>query len=146
VNKRDPSRSDTGAACELVIAADLIRKGFYVYRNLSPNGPSDLVALWDSRVFRIQVKTHFYRAAMQNNDVVAVHNWQGIRYVAPIDAEALFQISDEQKKRWCPEPVKTGYRCNKLARQGNYCYTHCYSHMPAQTDIDALVDRLKGAA
>jgi len=53
-----PSTGDIGAASELLVAADLMAKGFRVFRNLSPNGPVDLLANCGSgRIFRIQVKT-----------------------------------------------------------------------------------------
>lgn len=45
-----------GAVGELLVAADLMLKGYDVFRNLSPNGLADLVALKNDRVWRIQVK------------------------------------------------------------------------------------------
>ena len=46
-----------GAKNELVVAADLIEKGFNVFRSLTPNAPFDLVAYRNKRLYRIEVKT-----------------------------------------------------------------------------------------
>jgi hypothetical protein len=47
----------TGALHELIVAADLIKRGFHVLRALSPHGPFDLYAYRESRGFRIEVRT-----------------------------------------------------------------------------------------
>ena len=52
------SPGDLGACYELFVAADLIQKGFDVFRNLSPNGPTDLVILKQERLLCVQVKNH----------------------------------------------------------------------------------------
>jgi hypothetical protein len=66
-------RSDVGAACELIVAADLLRRGFAVYRNVSQAGITDLVALKNGRVLRVQVKHHNggNRHERALNDVIA---------------------------------------------------------------------------
>jgi hypothetical protein len=50
-------RLHTGAANELIVAADLMRKGFEVFRNLSPRGLVDVIARRGPDLFRIQVKS-----------------------------------------------------------------------------------------
>lgn len=45
-----------GAAAELRAAATLIDRGYYVFRNVSPIGPVDLVAIKDNEVLLIDVK------------------------------------------------------------------------------------------
>lgn len=52
----------TGALAELVVAADLLRRGFEVYRAVSPAAKSDLVIVRDGRILRVQVKTTYRRA------------------------------------------------------------------------------------
>jgi hypothetical protein len=47
-----------GARHELLVSADLMRQGFDVYRNLSPNGKTDLIAIKRSTILRVQVKGH----------------------------------------------------------------------------------------
>lgn len=47
-----------GAMSELVVSADLLRRGFYVFRSLSQSSPCDLIALRDNNhVLRIEVST-----------------------------------------------------------------------------------------
>ena len=62
-----------GARSELLVCADLLSQGFQVYRNVSPTGVTDLVAIKKSYVFMVQVKTKSCgRTAFYGNDVVAV--------------------------------------------------------------------------
>lgn len=55
------SKVSTGAASELVVAVDLIKRGYYVYRNVAPAGPCDLVAIrkGGTNVMRVEVKTGY---------------------------------------------------------------------------------------
>jgi hypothetical protein len=51
------SKSAKGALAEIEVASDLMRKGFSVFRNLSPVGPVDMVAISNSgngEVLKIQ--------------------------------------------------------------------------------------------
>lgn len=50
------SRSDKGAASELLACAALMRAGYFVYRAESPSAPFDLVAYRDGRCLRVEVK------------------------------------------------------------------------------------------
>jgi hypothetical protein len=49
----------TGAIAELVVCADLLKRGFEVFRAVSPACSCDLVALRDGQLQRIEVKTGF---------------------------------------------------------------------------------------
>lgn len=63
-----------GTASELIVATDLIKKGFEVFRNLSLCGPVDLIARNGNTMLRVQVKTQateFSRLEMENNDLFA---------------------------------------------------------------------------
>jgi hypothetical protein len=51
------SPGTTGAVAELRVACYLISLGWDVFRSLSPNGSTDLVAIRGRRVLRIQVKS-----------------------------------------------------------------------------------------
>ena len=42
---------------EMLVAVDLLRRGFYVYRSLTPNSPCDLAIVKDDQFLRIEVKT-----------------------------------------------------------------------------------------
>jgi hypothetical protein len=46
-----------GAISELVAAADLMRRGYHVFRALSPNCPSDLLIYRAGTALRVQVRT-----------------------------------------------------------------------------------------
>jgi len=48
-----------GAFGELLIAADLIRKGFNVYRALSPSSPSDLIIQRNGKLITVECRTGY---------------------------------------------------------------------------------------
>jgi hypothetical protein len=48
---------DVGALSELLASADLIRRGFHVFRAVSPSAPCDLIAVSEQGTFRVEVKT-----------------------------------------------------------------------------------------
>lgn len=47
----------TGALSELIVAADLMRRGYSVFRALSPACDCDLAVLKEGRLLRIEVRT-----------------------------------------------------------------------------------------
>ena len=49
--------STVGAANELLVAGDLMRRGVHVFRALSPSCICDLVAIHGGKVFRVEVTT-----------------------------------------------------------------------------------------
>jgi hypothetical protein len=51
------SASSIGAVAELVVAADLLRRGYEVYRAVSPAASCDLVILREGRAIRVEVKS-----------------------------------------------------------------------------------------
>jgi len=54
---RDISKSTTGAASELFVSADLLCRGFDVFRAVSPCCSCDLIAVKGKLFLRIEVKT-----------------------------------------------------------------------------------------
>lgn len=48
--------SDVGALAELVVCVDLIRRGYQVFRAVSPAAPCDLMAITPDGTFRVEVK------------------------------------------------------------------------------------------
>lgn len=59
-NRCMPGRtSNTGAAHELLVSADLMLKGYEVFRALSPDCPCDLAILKEGRLLRVQVTTGY---------------------------------------------------------------------------------------
>lgn len=76
------SSSTVGAVGELRVAADLLTKGFEVFRALSPTCSCDLLAMKDGRIIRIECRTNT-AGNLQRADVVAIVSDMGIRYVKP---------------------------------------------------------------
>jgi hypothetical protein len=52
-----------GAMHELLACADLMRRGFEVFRAVSPSSPFDMAAFKDGKLIRIEVTTGFYTPA-----------------------------------------------------------------------------------
>jgi hypothetical protein len=77
-----PTGCYLGAACELAVCADLLRKGFDVFRNVSPNGISDLVIMKAGHVLTVQVKSRGGGSQWErmHNDIIATYNDGDIRY------------------------------------------------------------------
>jgi Holliday junction resolvase len=76
------SKGDLGAAYELVAASDLIKRGFAVFRNLSPNGFIDLLAIKKGAIYRVQVKggASFSNQELRSNDIFVSHVGGEIKY------------------------------------------------------------------
>lgn len=51
----DLAPGDVGALGELVVSADLMRRGYAVFRALSPSCPCDLIAMKDDKLLRVEV-------------------------------------------------------------------------------------------
>ena len=49
--------STTGAMHELLVAVDLMRCGFVVYRSMAPNAPCDLAILKEKKLIMVEVTT-----------------------------------------------------------------------------------------
>lgn len=56
----------TGALAELLISADLLKRGYEVFRALSPSCSCDLMVLKDGKTIRVEVKTA-YRNKISGN-------------------------------------------------------------------------------
>lgn len=55
--------ASVGAIAELEVSADLLKKGYAVFRSVSPACSCDLIAMKDRKVLRVEVKTGY-----QNKD------------------------------------------------------------------------------
>jgi hypothetical protein len=51
------STGTTGAIAEMVVCVDLLRRGWAAFRAVSPSCPCDVIAMRDSQVHRIEVRT-----------------------------------------------------------------------------------------
>lgn len=90
------SRGNVGAIAELMVCENLLRKGYEVFRAVSPNSKCDIVAIDKSgKCIQIEVKaakTHLktgtvYAVPLVRNrfDVLALVTIDGIRYVPPLE-------------------------------------------------------------
>lgn len=93
----------TGAISELVVSADLLRRGFHVFRALSPSCPCDLVGLdGNGKMIRFEVRTSSLSASgnpmkpqsmrdvradvlamVTRNKEITYHSWPGLEVLTP---------------------------------------------------------------
>ena len=53
-------KGNVGALSELLISADLFKRGYSVFRSLSPNAPCDLIILKNNHLLKVEVKTTYH--------------------------------------------------------------------------------------
>lgn len=56
-----------GAVSELEVAKDLVLRGYYVFRSLTPNSPCDLVAIKGGVLYKIEVKTAVHDSKVKDS-------------------------------------------------------------------------------
>ncbi len=93
-----------GAISELVVAAELLRRGYDVFRNVAPTGKVDLVAMKQEKVVKVQVRTgrispstgtlNYPKQGISGCDVVAVAMCENVRYFTPDDLAVTSLILD----------------------------------------------------
>lgn len=83
---------DVGAWGELVVSADLMRRGYCVFRAFSPSCPCDLIAMRDGKLLRVEVTkgrryvkggSHFIPHPAERYDLLAVVFHDGVIEYAP---------------------------------------------------------------
>lgn len=103
---KEISKSTFGAASELLAATDLIQNGFDVFRNLSPNGPCDLIAMKDGVLLRIEVKSAPHTKEYWYDVLAVVSQKDGtVKYSPDITDWATYDFVRAQYKppiRWKP--------------------------------------------
>lgn len=86
---KDLSPSTVGTLHELMVACDLIKKGYHVFRALSPSCDCDLAILKNRNLIRIEVTTGYYspngklfypKHCSTRFDIIAVVTEKGIVY------------------------------------------------------------------
>ena len=100
LSEKDTGRSNllsgtVGAMHELIVCADLMRKGFEVFRAVSPSSRFDAVVFKDGNMFRLEVTTgsayaggkiHYPVKDKNRFDILAIVVWSGeILYEPGID-------------------------------------------------------------
>lgn len=78
----DIAPGTVGAINELRVAIDLLKRGFDVYRALSPASPCDLVIFKNGSMLRIEVKTGYIRTGLTESSL----------FVAPPKRDDSFDI------------------------------------------------------
>ena len=102
---RREAPSARGARFEILIAADLMRQGWTVFRSLSPIGRTDLIALKHNALIKIQCRStlNSWSKAFDGNDVLAVVDAGGgpVRYYFKQHSKArrLFETSEVLKRK-----------------------------------------------
>jgi Holliday junction resolvase len=97
--------SARGARFEIIIAADLMRQGWTVFRSLSPIGRTDLIALKQNALVKIQCRStlNSWHEAFNGNDILAVVDASGgpVRYYARRRSNAvrLFETCEVLKRK-----------------------------------------------
>lgn len=88
---------EKGAIGELIVSTDLLHRGFEVFRNLSPTGSADLIALKDRRTYTIQVKR---RLTEKPNQLVSFLRPLGEEYdvLAMVDAAGNSKYYSKQSE------------------------------------------------
>lgn len=115
--------STVGALSELRIATDLLTKGYYVYRSVSPNGPCDLIAMHGNIIIRIEVSTALIKTdgkfSSSNKDASYIYDVRAlisqdgnrIEYkpdipdISRTDSKALPDLSEGQEAPPTPPPT-----------------------------------------
>ena len=78
-----------GARSELLASADLLKRGYEVYRSLSPHCSSDLIAAKDGKLLRIEVRTG--RRVLSGNIVYSKAKFRSDHYAIVIEEEVKYK-------------------------------------------------------
>jgi hypothetical protein len=73
------SPNNVGAVCELQVCADLLQRGFHVFRSVSPHAPCDLVVLIGCDLLRVEVRAakKGVCSTLGDHDILAAVNPDG---------------------------------------------------------------------
>lgn len=121
---------DVGAKNEMIATVWLLEQGYYVFRNVSPNGPVDIVAMKGGKTFLFDVKAafgakHLLRVSKAQKEIgVAVIHVTGSACKIDWDPP-LHGAKDEKVCEHCQKPfsVRSGSTklfCSGTCRQRQY--------------------------
>jgi len=97
------SPSDKGCVHELIVAVDLMKRGFQVYKSMSPASSCDLVIEKGERLIRVEVSTCRLRKSPTLNKTIIYHCKAGKFKENVFDILALVDV-DSGKIYYSPEP------------------------------------------
>jgi hypothetical protein len=102
-----------GACAEIVVCADLLRRGYDVYRSISPNADCDLIVGQRGALVRVEVKSakvkgnrttyHRHKLCKTKYDVLAIVSLNENRILYTPDLSLLFKLLEE--KRLNPQTI-----------------------------------------
>jgi hypothetical protein len=49
--------ASVGGFSEMIVCADLLKRGFYVFRSITPNAPYDVIAIKNNDIKKIEIRT-----------------------------------------------------------------------------------------
>lgn len=89
-------KKSVGTRAELLVCCDLLVKGYEVFRNVSPHGTCDLVALKSDNIFRIEVKSGNVRSSGRISHAPAYYkgHFEVLAVVLP-DGKILYNSLDK---------------------------------------------------
>jgi hypothetical protein len=86
----------TGSIAEFIVSIDLLRNGFEVFKALSPSCSCDLICQKEKKLFRIEVKTGFYK---DNIPTIQMRS----RHLKNENFDVLAIVTDLHEIRYIPE-------------------------------------------
>jgi hypothetical protein len=96
----------TGAMHEMAVAIDLLRRGLYVYRSLTPNAPSDLAVLYRHELIRVEVTTGYKNLAGRVSYPTKDHSKFDLLAVVVRDEGIIYEPAIEELLLSRPAPHK----------------------------------------
>jgi len=96
------STGNVGAMSELFVSADLLKKGYAVFRSLSPACFCDLIVVKDNQIFRVEVKTGYLNENTNNLSIATS------KYAEKIDWYGVYERNTgiiyylDNKKKFLP--------------------------------------------
>lgn len=105
------TKGKRGAISEMVVASDLLNKGYEVFRSVSQDCSCDLLALKDGSMLRIEVRTG---QRNQNGTLgCSVSEKDLARFdvlAIVIGGEIVYQTTDEARDEWSNKKRRNGNR------------------------------------
>lgn len=84
-----------GMIAEMLVAMDLTRKGFEIYRHMSDMAPCDMIAVKDERILRVEVKF----AGSARPRYICFSSKFDVLAVVAVDESISYESSDDPENR-----------------------------------------------
>jgi hypothetical protein len=127
LNRQAAQQKHRGAWAEMVACCWLLQQGYEVFRNVSPHGGTDIVAMKGAEVFKFDVKSRavFVGEYLRRTDEqIAL----GINLLVVCDDGTVRILEDAQGPLHPPRQcMNCGKAIGKKRRQATYCSNRCQS-------------------